>query len=134
MRRFLLAAIVAVALLLALAPGMSAGAKWCDEDPLVLIQTPGGSLVPVYVTVGALGTEHLPAVLLAAITYTAKPVHDGRATHVQLDVVLPDDEFASHFETRATASTGPMATGTIYDSTYGYSGEVMRLVFKLDVP
>ncbi len=134
MRRFLLAVIMVVALLSTLAPGTSAGAKWCEEDPLVLIETPGGSTVPVYVTIGALGTEHLVAVLLATISYTAKPTDGGRGTQVHLDVVVPDDAFGSHFETRAAASTGPMVTGTIYDTTYGYSGEVMRLVFKLDVP
>ena len=134
MRRVLTAGIVAVLLLCAVVPGAVAGGKWCDTDPLVLVETPGGALVPVYVTSGALGTEHLGAVLLAAISYTVKPTDSGRATLVQMDVVVPDDAFGSHFETRVTASTGPLATGTIYDTTYGYSGEVMRLVFKLDLP
>ncbi|MDP9374878.1 MAG: hypothetical protein M3Q65_21000 [Chloroflexota bacterium] len=134
MRRFLLTVMVAVALLAPLTPGTSAIAIWCEEDPPVLIETPGGSVVPIYVTIGALGIEHLGAVLLASITYTVKSTHGESATLVQMDVVVPDDEFGSHFETRATASTGPMATGTIYDITYGYSGEPMRLVFKLDVP
>ena len=134
-RRFLMA-LIGVCLLAALtwAPVTLAGAEWCDTDPLVLVQTPGGATVPVYVTNGALGVEHLPAVLLAAISYTASPTNGGRATLVKMDVVVPDDEFASRFPTRSVASTGPMATGAIYASTTGYSGKVMRLVFKLDVP
>lgn len=134
MRRVLAAGVVAMVLLSAIAPSASAIAVWCDQDPLVLVETPHGVLVPVYVTSGALGIEHLPAVLLAAISYSVKPTDSGRATLVQMDVVVPDDAFGSHFQTRVTASTGPMATGTIYDITYGYSGEVMRLVFKLDIP
>ena len=135
-RRFLMT-LIGVSLLAAApvwTPATLAGAQWCDTDPLVLIETPGGATVPVYVTNGALGTEHLPAVLLAAMTYTASPTDGGSATLVKLDVVVPDDEFASHFPTRSVASTSPMATGAIYASTTGYSGEVMRLVFKLDVP
>ncbi len=134
MGRLFVALGLVVAVLAAFVPATRAGIEWCDTDPLVLIETPGGALVPVFVTTGALGTEHLPAVLLARMSYTAQPVEGGTATLVHLDVTVPDDLFGSHFPTRSTASSGPLATGTIYATTSGHSGEVMALTFKLAVP
>lgn len=134
MRRFLLVIPLAFALLFAGAAAPAAAAEWCDTDPLVLIATPGGALVPVYVTTGALGVEHLPAVLAASIAYTAQPVASGTATLVHLEVVVPDDAFDAHFPTRTVASTGPLATGTIYASAEGFSGTRMATTFTLDVP
>lgn len=134
MRRFMLAILIAAPLLFALAPASASAAEWCDTDPLVLIKTPGGALVPVFVTSGALGTEHMPAVLLASIDYSTNAVAGGNATIVHLNVVVPGDLLDSHFLTRTVASTGPLATGVIYASATGYSGQIMSLTFKLDVP
>jgi hypothetical protein len=134
MRSFMLAILIAVPLILALAPASASAAEWCDTDPLVLIKTPGGALVPVYVTSGALGTEHLPAVLLASIAYSTDAGAGGTATIVHLTVMVPGDLLDSHFPTRTVASTGPLATGAIYASATGYSGQIMRLTFGLDVP
>jgi hypothetical protein len=133
-RRLILAALTLAIALVAFAPGRVAAAEWCDTDPLVVIQTPGGALVPVYVTSGALGVEHLPAVQLAAISYTTRSVAGGTATRVRIEVVVPDDIFAQQFPTRSVASTGPLGAGAIYDSTSGVSGQTMALTFTLAVP
>jgi hypothetical protein len=133
-RRLLLAIFTVAAIALALAPARAAAAEWCDTDPLVLINTPGGALVPVYVTNGALGAEHLAAVQLANMTYSVQPTANGSATLVHLNVVIPNDVFATHFATRSVASSGPLATGTLYDSASGFSGQAMTLTFTLDVP
>ena len=134
MRRLLLAIVIAAPLLFVLAPSPLAAAEWCDADPLVLIRTPGGALVPVYVTSGGLGAMHLPAVLLAKMDYSVQPAAGGNATLVRLEVVVPGDLLDSHFPTRTVASTGPLATGTIYARATGYSGETMAMTFRLEVP
>ncbi len=134
MGRYVLSTLAAVLLLAMLVPTGGAMGQWCEEDPLVVIQTPGGSAVPLYVTNGALGTEHLPAVLLAAIDYTTQSAEGGQATVVKLQVTIPDDSFDGHFETRSTVSTGPAKTGTIYAQGQGFSGQVMQMEFKLQVP
>ena len=138
MTRLCRTALVAVLLLggLAVAPA-GASAQWCEEDPLVAIQTPGGNLVVVYVLIGVLGAEHLPAAQAAAITVTVAAVDataGGRATKVELAVLVPDDAFASAFPTRSTASSEPLGTGVVYDQTEGSSGQPMTLKFTLDVP
>lgn len=134
MRRLFLALLVGLVALVAVAPAAQAAEEWCDTDPLVLVQTPGGSLVPVYVTNGARGVVHLPAAQMAAITYTVRPIADGRDTLVEMKVLVPDDLFGSGFPTRSTVSTGPLATGEIYATASGQSGTVMAMTFKLGVP
>lgn len=119
--------------LVLLFPAPAAGAEWCDTDPLVVIRTPRGMLVPVYVTSGALGIEHQPAVLLAAIDYTVKSLGVS-GTQVRMTVRVPDDAFATSFPTRTVASSGPFATGIVYDRADGVSGEDMVMTFTLDVP
>jgi hypothetical protein len=129
-----LAILVAVVALLGPARVARAGEEWCENDPPVAITTPRGNRVVVYVTSGALGLEHLPAVQLAAIRHTVQSVEGGRATLVKLDVVVPNDAFGSGFPTRSTVSSGPLKTMSIYASATGTSGSPMRLEFKLDVP
>lgn len=134
MKRLFLALLVSFAALVAVTPTANAAEEWCDTDPLVLIQTPGGALVAVYVTNGALGVEHLPAAQAATIGYSARPSANGRDTLVEMTVLVPDDLFGSGFPTRSTVSTGPLATGDIYATASGQSGTVMTMTFKLGVP
>jgi hypothetical protein len=134
MMRVLSSAIAALVLALALVPAAAASAEWCEYDPLVVISTPGGATVPVYVTSGALGTEHLAAVMSAAISYSATSAEGGEATVVRMTVLIPDDEFASHFATRSVVSTGPLKTGLLLAEATGFSGQAMPLQFKLAVP
>jgi hypothetical protein len=107
-----------------------AGDQWCESDPLIVVRTPGGALVPLYVTSEALGLENLPYVLLASITYVASPA--GPGTHVQMEVMVPGSLLAPPFETRATVSTGLLKTGAILATASGYSQQLMKLQFKLD--
>lgn len=138
MRRFgpvlPLSLLLSLALLAALAVPVRAGEEWCDTDPIVLIVTPAGATVPIYVTSGGLGIEHIPAVLLGAARYTAQPAQDGRATLVQLSVTVPGDAFDGHFATRTVISSGPMVSGTVYARATGYSGQPMAVAFILAVP
>jgi hypothetical protein len=134
MRRVVAAIVLGCCLLLSAhlaAPGASAGAQWCDTDPVVVIATPAGALVPVYVNNGVLGLEHESTVLLASMPYTVVPVAGG--TEVHLSVTIPNDLLAKGFPTRSVVSTGPLGTGTIYATASGVSGKPMLLTFTLDV-
>jgi hypothetical protein len=134
MMRYLLSVVVALVLLAGPAPRASASELWCETDPLVVITTPGGSQVPIYATNSALGLEHLPAVQVARISYTAISTEGGLATAVLLDVLVPEDELSDHFATRSVVSTGPLKSGTILASASGFSGQAMQMQFKLNVP
>jgi hypothetical protein len=133
MSRVVVILALATVLLVPAAPAQAA-AEWCEQDPLAVIITPRGAIVPVFVTTGARGLEHLPAVLLAEIRYSAEPTRFGEGTIVKMDVFVRDDLFAERFETRTTVSSGPLKTGEIHGETYGESGSAMRVRFRLDVP
>ncbi len=131
-------ALVSVLAGLLLATGATSGANasdgWCDTDPLLVITTPSGVPVPVYVDTGALGAEHLAAAQTAQMGYTAASVANGSATNVKVTVMVAPDAFSSSFATRSAVSTGAFRTGTIYAETTGYSGQLMKMEFVLPVP
>jgi hypothetical protein len=134
MRRWLLAIVAAVSLCAAVAPAARASDQWCEDDPLIVVVTPGGAAVPLYVTKMALGLEHLVAVQTAAVNYSVKPIGGGTATMVQVTVSIPDDLFGSDYPTRAVLSTGPLMTGVVLADVSGYSGQPLQLQFRLGVP
>lgn len=111
----------------------SAANTWSDTDPVVVIATPGGHLVSVYVDNGTWGTEHLPAAQLAQMTYTVKVVTSGLATMVTLTSTVPCDALGSDYATRAIPSSVPFATGTIYGQVFGTCGQPMTIQFKVPV-
>jgi hypothetical protein len=114
--------------------GASASDGWCDTDPVLVITTPSGVPVPVYVDTGALGAEHLAAAQTARMGYTAASVANGSATNVKVTVMVSPDAFSNSFETRSAVSTGAFQTGTVYAETTGYSGQLMKMEFVLPVP
>jgi hypothetical protein len=137
MKRFravLTAMVMALFLMGTAAPAALASDDWCDTDPLVVIKTPAGNLVPVFNTVGAKGLQHQPAILLARVSYTTQRGGDGRSTVVNLNVTVPDDLIGSGFPTRAKISTGPMGTLKVLATATGTSGKAMPMQFTLDVP
>jgi hypothetical protein len=133
MVRILCAAAVACCLL-GVAQPAGAAAEWCEFDPVVLIVTPAGALVLVFVTNGAQGAEHSVSAQLAQMRYTTQHDQSGKATLVSLQVLVRGDLFAATFPTRSTASTGPLATGNIFGRAQGVSGDTMHLSFVLDTP
>ena len=130
-----LAAPLAALLILASGPSLAtASEQWCNGDPVVVIRTPGGNLVPVYVTSSAPGPKYLANVLAARISYTASSAASGKATQVKMDVTVPTALFDGEFSTRTAASSGPLRTGVLYATASGRSGKAMHLVFNLNVP
>ncbi len=137
MVRMLLIALVLCAAVLGPAAPARAAAEWCDTDPLLLLMTPGGTVVPVFILVGARGAVHLPAAQAASLVATdgtADATAGGRATRFTVTVAVPDDPFGQGFPVRAVASAGPLGTGTVYAATEGISGTSMTLRFTLAVP
>ena len=122
--------------LLALTAGVPAASaeEWCDTDPTVIVRTPGGSTVVVHATIGVQSSDHLSAARAATIAQTVQATNDGLGTNVQLDVVVPDDQYATGFPVRVVASSGPFGGGTVYDDESGQSGKVVKLKFTLSVP
>jgi hypothetical protein len=134
MARVLVAVSVVLLLLTGSVRDSYASEEWCEYDPVVLVTTPGGSIIPVYLLIGAAGLENLPLVTAAQHSRIVEPTDMGRATLVQLEVLVPRRLGGGTFATRVTASTGVHATGTILDTETGLSGEPMPLKFKLGVP
>ena len=135
-RRFAVAMVLAVLPAVTLVPTASAGSsEWCDMDPIVVIRTPKGNLVPVFNTMGVMGLEHQAAMLAAQVSYTVQPADGGRGTLVKLDVTVPEGLlWGRDFATRTTISTGPLGTLNVLGTAQGESGRAMRVQFTLDTP
>jgi hypothetical protein len=109
----------------------SAANTWSDTDPVVLITTPGGHVVSVYVDNGTNPADHIAAAQLAQMTYSVKSTNSGDATMVTLTSTVPCDASGSGWETRVIPSSAPFATGTVYGQALGTCGQPMTVQFKL---
>jgi hypothetical protein len=138
MMRVLLSALAAVLLAMSVpTTSAQAGAEWCDTDPLILIRTPDGQIVLVFILVGARGLEHLPAAQAASLlatSHTVESTSGGRATQVTVTVEVPDDLFERGFPTRAAITSGPLGSGKVHADTEGKSGQPMILRFTIPIP
>ena len=125
-----------VVLLLVLAaqvPSASAANTWSDTDPVVVITTPGGHLVSVYVDNGTNPADHVAAAQLAWMTYSVKSTDSGNATMVTLTSIVPCDASGSGWQTRMIPSSAPFASGIVYGQAFGTCGQPMTVQFRLDV-
>ena len=99
-RWFAVAMVLALVPVVTVAPAASAAAdEWCDMDPVVVIKTPGGNLVPLFNTNGVQGLKNQPALALAKVSYTVKPADGGRKTLVTMEVTLPEGIYGRDFGT-----------------------------------
>jgi hypothetical protein len=113
-------------------PGLASN-TWSDTDPILVIVTPGGHQVPLYVNNGVFGAQHLASAQVAKMAYTVQRASNGTSTKVVLTVTIPNDTFGSGYPTRTIPSTGAFGTGLVYGITYGTSGTVMKVTFFLPV-
>jgi hypothetical protein len=136
MRRFLFAVVAVVCLFATQISPSKAAAEWCEHDPLVILTTPQGKTVQVHVTTYALGTQYAANLDRAVITYVAIPTRSGagRGTRFEVFVLVPEGPRDPQFKTRAVLSSGPDATGTVYDEAEGRSNRPMRLTFEVAIP
>jgi hypothetical protein len=131
--RVLLSALVAGLLLLFGTVGaVWAEETWCDTDPAVVIRTPAGNTVVVFVT-DAGPIEHRTDLLHAAVDVDTQSVAGGAATQVRLTVTIPSSDggqYAVHSEVWTAASRG----GTLLSSADGLAGAALTHRFRLDIP
>jgi hypothetical protein len=127
-------AVGSAAALSAVAAPVAFGAEeWCDCDPVQLVITSGGKIVPIFVTSGARSLLNLVQVALATITHSVQSVDGGKATLVTVNVTVPKGLFGKTFDTRCKVSSGPLGLLTVYATAYGVSGTAMKAQFKLPV-
>lgn len=126
--------ILAFALIVSTVVPASASSQWCEVDPLAVIITPHGALVPVYTNNAADGLLHLTSLTLGQVSYTVSPSDNGTKTLVNMSILIPNDLFGSNYPVATTVSSGPLAIGTIYASAQGSSGTAMQVQFILDQP
>jgi hypothetical protein len=107
--------------------------EWCDTDPVMLINTPGGATVQVYYLTGVQTTTAIGNGLLATLSagYTVTPAQGG--TQVTLSVTVPNGLGGASFPTRVQVSSEVWGTGTIYGTASGTSGAPMTVRFFLPV-
>jgi hypothetical protein len=131
-KRLVVAAALAAAFLVASPISAGAWATYCDWDPLVLIVTPGGHIVPVYESVW---TSSPVLIGLPVGTYTATRVYDsaGRPlTAVDVTIYVPTGLLFS-FKTHDMVTSGLLGTGTVYAVKDGTSGTPVHLKFTLPI-
>lgn len=115
------------------APVALASDGWCDTDPILVIHTPAGRLVPVYVMVGAKSLLFTPNTLLGSLvlSYTAVPSGNGPTTRVTIGITVPASPLVQSFATRDTVSTGAFGAGTVYAYATGVSGSKTTVSFQV---
>lgn len=152
-RRLVLSTVAAGAVTATLTPVAYGAAEWCDDDPLVIIETPElpgipSTVLPVHITNYAEGLENkvwlelvpeeTPSAWIGVTMELAtKPKGQLKKTsgytwnvtiHVTIHA-LPD----SRFRTKSVASSGEYATGVIYDTARGRANQTMTLDFAVTV-
>ena len=132
-RAALCAALTPAAALLAAPTPALASDTWCDVDPVQLVITSGGRLVPIFVTNGAPSLLYAPQLLLAHISHSTESLNGGTATRVTVRVTVPNGLFGRTFPTRSVVTSGPLGLLDIYATGSGTSGSPMVMTFTLPI-
>lgn len=132
MKRVVLAAVLAAGVMFAAPTSAGAWVTFCDWDPIVLVVTPAGHIVPVYDSVWTSSPLDLGVPLES---YTASRAYDksGRpVTAVNMTISVPTG-LLFRYTTKTMVTSGLLGTGTIYAWQYGTSGTPANLKFTLPV-
>ncbi|TMB74991.1 MAG: hypothetical protein E6J46_14705 [Chloroflexi bacterium] len=130
MKRVLVAAALAAGLLVASPTSAGAWATFCDWDPIVLIVTPAGNIVPVYDSVWTASPLDLG---LPLESYTVSRVYDASGkphTAVDMKITVPTG-LLFRYTVKDMVTSGLLGTGTVYALKYGTSGTPVHLDFTL---
>ena len=133
MKRVLLAAVLAAGILVCSPTSAGAWATYCDWDPLVLIVTPAGHIVPVYDSVWTASPLNLG---LPLESYKASRIYDAAGhpqTAVDMSIYTPTG-LLFHYRVHDMVTSGLLGTGTVYAQADGYSGSAVHLRFTLSSP
>ena len=132
MKRVLLAASLAAGVLLSSPTSAGAWLTYCDWDPIVLIVTPAGHVVPVYDSVWTSSPLDLG---VPTESYTVSRTYDssGRPqTAVAMTITVPTG-LLLRYTTEDMVTSGLLGSGTVYAWQYGTSGTPVHLKFTLPV-
>ncbi len=129
MKRVVLAALMAVGVIVCSPSTAGAWATYCDWDPLVVIVTPSGHIVPVYDSVWTSSPLDLG---LPVESYSATRVYvNGRAeTAVDMAISIPTG-LLLQFQTQDEVTTGLLGSGSVLATKNGWSGQTLHLKFTL---
>ena len=133
MKRALLAAVLAAGVLLASPTSAGAWMTFCDWDPLVLVVTPSGHIVPVYDSVW---TSSVLDLALPLESYTVSRTYNwaGRPqTAVDMTISVPTG-LLFRYATTDEVTSGLLGSGTVYARANGWSGTPTHLKFTLSTP
>ncbi|TMC54166.1 MAG: hypothetical protein E6J20_03540 [Chloroflexi bacterium] len=133
MKRVLVAAMLAAGILVLSPTTAGAWATFCDWDPLVLVVTPGGHIVPVYDSVWTSSPLDLG---LPLESYTVSRVYDVTGhphTAVDMTIYTPTG-LLFRYATTDEVTTGLLGSGTVLARQNGYSGTPVHLKFILSQP
>jgi hypothetical protein len=133
MRRALVAAVLAAGVLLASPTSAGAWATFCDWDPLVLVVTPAGHIVPVYDSVW---TSSLLDLGVPLESYSVSRVYSRSGapeTLVDMTISVPTG-LLFRYQTTDEVTSGLLGSGTVYARANGYSGTPVHLKFTLAAP
>jgi hypothetical protein len=132
-KRALVAAALAAGVLVASPATAGAWATFCDWDPLVLVVTPSGNIVPVYDSVWTSSPIDL-GVPLESYTVSRTYSRTGKPeTLVDMTITVPTGLLLS-YQTTDEVTSGLLGSGTMYARANGYSGTPVHLKFTLATP
>ncbi len=131
MRRVGVAAVLAAGLLMVSGIGANACATYCEWDPVVLIVTPGGHVVPVFDSVWTQYPTQL-GVPLESYTVSRAYRNGTPVTIVDMKIYVAAG-LLFKFPTTDEVTTGLLGSGTVLASAYGSSGTPVELKFTLPV-
>jgi hypothetical protein len=132
-KRALVAAALAAGVLIASPATAGAWATFCDWDPLVLVVTPSGNIVPVYDSVWTSSPVDL-GVPLESYTVSRTYSHSGAPqTLVDMTISVPTG-LLLQYQTTDEVTSGLLGSGTLYARGNGYSGTPVHLKFTLATP
>ena len=128
-----MAAVLAAGVLVGSPATASAYSTYCDWDPLVLIVTPAGHVVPMYDSVWTSSLVDLGVPAESTTTSRVYGKQGAPETQVSVTIFVPTG-LLLRYATTDEVTTGLLGSGTVYARGSGYSGSPVTLKFTLDSP
>jgi hypothetical protein len=132
-KRALVAAMLAVGVLVASPAAAGAWSTYCDWDPLVLVVTPAGHIVPMYDSVWTSSLIDLGVPLESTTTSRVYSPKGAPETAVSVTISVPTG-LLFRYPTTDEVTSGLLGSGTVYARGSGYSGTPVTLKFVLNTP
>ena len=133
MKRVFLAAAMAVGIMVASPTSAGAWATYCDWDPLVLIVSPAGHIVPVYDSVWTSSPLDLGLPLESYTVARAYDAGGNPVTVVHMTISVPTG-LLFRYAVTDEVTTGLLGSGTVLARQSGTSGTPVHLTFTLHTP